>query len=49
MLTWPRKEEYYKNKKIKKCVIIYKMCEVITAFGDTEVEKHKFYQHKDLI
>ena len=36
MMTWPRGEEYYKNKKI---ITVYKMGKEIIAFGNNEVEK----------
>ena len=41
------KREYYETKK--KIIITYKMDKEIITFGDTEVEKHKFHQHKRTI
>ena len=49
MLTWLRKEEYYKKKDVKKIITIYKMGQESRMFGNIEVEKHKFYQHKNPI
>ena len=40
MMTWPRGEEYYKNKKI---ITAYKMGKEIIAFGNNEVEKNKLH------
>ena len=48
MLTWSRREEYYKNKKNKKIINIYKMGIEIKTFGNIEAEKHKFHQQKNL-
>ena len=36
----------YKLKKHKKFEIIYKMDKKIVKFGDFEIEKQKFHQHK---
>ena len=33
-------------KKLKTFIIIYKMGNTIITFGNIEVEKHKFHQHK---
>ena len=43
MLIWLRKEEHYKTKKI---IITYNMGKEIIAFGNIEVDKHKFHQHE---
>ena len=46
MLTPPKIEEYYKNEKY---IITYNIRKEIIIFGDTVVEKHKFYQRKNPI
>ena len=46
MLIWLKREEYCKNKKI---ITTYKMGTKIITFGNTEVEKHRFHQHKNPI
>ena len=41
MLIRLREEEYYKNKKINKCIDTYKMSKEIKAFGNIVVKKTK--------
>ena len=47
MLTWLKKVEHYKLKKCRKKLKVYtKMENIITKFGDIEIQKQKFYQYK---
>ena len=42
MLTYLRRYEYYEDKK-------YTKKKIALTFGETEVEKYKFHQHKSPI
>ena len=43
VLTFLRKDKYYKKIKIQKSIITYKMCKGIIKFGNSEIDKHKFH------
>ena len=50
MLIYPKKLEHYKEKNYKNFLKAYiKMEKTIIKFGDIEIGKQKFHQHKRLI